>query len=186
MYLSQRELGIQRSYRDQYCLTDRNKGLPWFIFIYFLIIPPENSFCWSKLSQISAICVVRRKFIGKRDLISYNLVATIPIIMGAPTYGKKKISKKYNIGVIDLKFTQYISMMVSDIVNKWSDINGVIMTSLRHNDVIRRHDVNNWDRDMKLIVIELEVIANKRSPRFLWLYSPIMKYEVLIFLDFYI
>ena len=29
-----------------------------------------------------------------------------------------KISKKYNIGVIDLKFTQYIPMMVSDIVYK--------------------------------------------------------------------
>ena len=46
----------------------------------FLIIPPENSFYCPKLSQIFTICVVRRKFIGKRDLISYNLVATIPII----------------------------------------------------------------------------------------------------------
>ena len=37
---------------------------------------------------------------------------------GAATSRKKKISKKYNIGVIDLKFTQYIPMMVSDIVYK--------------------------------------------------------------------
>ena len=36
----------------------------------------------------------------------------------AATSRKKIISKKYNIGVIDLKFTQYIPMMVSDIVYK--------------------------------------------------------------------
>ena len=56
----------------------------------------------------------------------------------------------------------------------------VIRHRWRHYDVIRRHDVNNWDRDMKFCVVELEVIANKRPPRFLWLSSPIMKYEVLI------
>ena len=49
-------------------------------FHLFLIIPPENSFYCPKLSQIFTICVVRGKFMGKRDLISYNLVATIPII----------------------------------------------------------------------------------------------------------
>ena len=34
------------------------------------------------------------------------------------TSRKKKISEKYNIGVINLKFTQYIPMMVFDIVYK--------------------------------------------------------------------
>ena len=56
----------------------------------------------------------------------------------------------------------------------------VIWRQWRHYDGIRRHDVNNWERDMKFGVVELEVIANKRSPRFLWLSSPIMKYKVLI------
>ena len=56
----------------------------------------------------------------------------------------------------------------------------VIRHQWRHYDVKRRHDVNNWDRDMKFSVVELEVIANKQPPRFLWLSSPIMKYEVLI------
>ena len=52
-----------------------------YIYIHlFLIIPPENSFYCPKLSQIFTICVVRGKFIGKKYLISYNLVATIPII----------------------------------------------------------------------------------------------------------
>ena len=42
------------------------------------------------------------------------------LLKGAATSRmKKKNSKKYNIGVIDLKFTQYIPMMVSDIVYKW-------------------------------------------------------------------
>ena len=50
------------------------------IYLYFLIIPPEDSFCWPKLSQIFTICVVRGKFIVKRDLISDNLVATVLII----------------------------------------------------------------------------------------------------------
>ena len=39
-------------------------------------------------------------------------------IKAAATSRKKKISKKYNIDVIDRKFTQYIPMMVSDIVYK--------------------------------------------------------------------
>ena len=81
-------------------------------------------------------------------------------------------------------------MMVSDIVYKWKS-DQTSMTPLRHYDVIC-HDDNNWDRDMKFSVVE--VIANKRPPRFLWLSSSIMKYEVLIlptgkiliFLDFYI
>ena len=47
--------------------------------IYILIIIPENSLCWQKFTQIFTICVVRGKFISKRDLISCNLVATIPI-----------------------------------------------------------------------------------------------------------
>ena len=47
-----------------------------------------------------------------RGLLKWN-------IQGAATSRKKKISKKYNIGFIDLKFTHYIPMMVSDIVYKW-------------------------------------------------------------------
>ena len=39
-------------------------------------------------------------------------------VKGAANSRKKKISKKYNIGVIDLKFTQYIPMMATDIVYK--------------------------------------------------------------------
>ena len=40
-------------------------------------------------------------------------------LKGAATSRKKKNCKKFNIGVIDLKFTQYIPTMVSDIVYKW-------------------------------------------------------------------
>ena len=50
-------------------------------------------------------------------------------LKGVATCRKKKISKKYNIGVIDLKFTQYIPMMVSDIVCKWKS-DQTSMTSL--------------------------------------------------------
>ena len=39
-------------------------------------------------------------------------------LRGLQPLERKKISKKYNIGVIDLKFTQYIPMMVSDNVCK--------------------------------------------------------------------
>ena len=39
-------------------------------------------------------------------------------LRGLQPLERKKISKKYNIGVIDLKFTQYIPTMGSDIVYK--------------------------------------------------------------------
>ena len=120
----------------------------------------------------------REQQVGVR--LDGEVIRSVDRIKGAATSRKKKISKKYNIGVVDLKFTQYIPIMVSDIVYKWKS-DQTSMTSLwRHYDVIRPHDVNDWDRDMKFSLVEFEVIANKRPPRFLWLSSPIMKYEVLI------
>ena len=65
----------------------------------FLIIPPENSFYCSKLSQIFTICVVRGKFISKRDLISYNLVSTIPII---------KLHKNNNYFIPNIEFVLFV------------------------------------------------------------------------------
>ena len=75
--------------------------------------------------------------------------------------------------LIDLKFTQYIPMMVSDIVYKWKSDQTSMTSYVAMTSIIEIGD-------MKFSVVELEVIANKRSPRFLWLSSPIMNYEVLI------
>ena len=38
-----------------------------YLFMLFLIIPQENSFCWPKLSQTFTICVVRGQFASTPD-----------------------------------------------------------------------------------------------------------------------
>ena len=95
MYLSQRELGIQRSCRDQYCLTDRNKGLPWFIFIYFFNNSTGKQFLLAQAFTNFRNLRRQGEVYWQKGLISYNLVvvATIPIIKGAATSGKKKLVK---------------------------------------------------------------------------------------------
>ena len=112
-----------------------------------------------------------------QEQINTHIIVICRLIKGAAISRKKDIVKN----TLLVLFIWNLHSIFPWWFLTWCISEKMIRRRWRHNDGIRRHDVNNWD--MKFGVDELEVIVNKRPPCFLWLSSPIMKYKVLILLS---
>ena len=94
-------------------------GLVWS-GLFLLVFMKSNLDNWIKNLGITKYHVlIRYPYCTFSHYFHFSLILYVLCFKGAATSRKEKISKKYNIGDIDLKYTQYIPMIVSDIVYRW-------------------------------------------------------------------